>query len=78
MKGDVDVASDVNVKGNVTVDEVSEPVSVQGDNGAPVLVGSSADQPVRVDVDGAVNVNQVAGKISVQLRDAAKSLLPIP
>jgi len=78
VKGDVDVASDVNVKGNVTVDKVSEPVSVQGDDGAPVLVGSSADQPVQVDVDGEVSVDRVDGKISVQLRDAAKSLLPIP
>ena len=78
VKGDVDVANDVNVKGNVTVDEVSEPVSVQGDDGAPVLVGSSAEQPVQVDVDGEIDVTQVAGKISVQLRDAAKSLLPIP
>ena len=78
VKGDVDVANDVNVKGTVTVDEVSEPVSVHGDGGAPVLVGSSADQPVQVDVNGDIGVNQVAGKISVQLRDAAKTLLPIP
>ena len=63
---------------DVTVDAVRDPVSVQGEDAGPVLVGTSQDQPVQVDVSGGIDVNQVNGKINVQLRNAAKSMLPIP
>ena len=78
VQGQVDVKGDVDIAGNVTVDAVKDPVSVQGDDAGPVLVGTSQDQPVQVDVGGGIDVNQVNGKINVQLRNAAKSMLPIP
>ena len=76
VKGDVDIQGDVDVEGDVSVEEVRAPVSVQGENGDPVAVSTSEEQPL--EVSGAVGVNQVGGKINVQIRDAAKSLLPIP
>ena len=76
VKGDVDIQGDVDVEGDVSVEEVKTPVSVQGENGAPVVVSTSEEKPL--EVTGSVGVNQVGGKISVQIRDAAKSLLPIP
>ena len=78
VQGQVDVKGDVDIAGNVTVDAVRDPVSVQGEDAGPVLVGTSQDQPVQVDVSGGIDVNQVNGKINVQLRNAAKSMLPIP
>ena len=52
------------------------PVSVQGENGAPLIVSSKDDAPLHV--NGAVKVNEIGGEVQVQIRDAAKSLLPIP
>ena len=76
VKGDVDIQGDVDVEGDVSVEEVKMPVSVEGENGEPVVVSTSKENPL--EVSGAVGVNQVGGKINVQIRDAAKSLLPIP
>lgn len=76
VKGDVDIQGDVDVDGDVSVEEVNTPVSVEGENGEPVVVSTSKENPL--EVSGAVGVNQVGGKINVQIRDAAKSLLPIP
>lgn len=76
VKGDVDIQGDVDVDGDVSVEEVKTPVSVEGENGEPVVVSTSKENPL--EVSGAVGVNQVGGKINVQIRDAAKSLLPIP
>ena len=76
VKGDVGIQGDVDVAGDVSVEEVQAPVSVQGENGEPVVVSTSEEKPL--EVTGSVGVNQVGGKISVQIRDAAKSLLPIP
>ena len=76
VKGDVGIQGNVDVAGDVSVEEVQAPVSVQGENGEPVVVSTSEEKPL--EVTGSVGVNQVGGKISVQIRDAAKSLLPIP
>ena len=76
VEGDVDIQGAVDVDGDVSVEEVKTPVSVQGENGEPVVVSTSEEKPL--EVTGSVGVNQVGGKISVQIRDAAKSLLPIP
>lgn len=76
VKGDVDIQGDVDVAGDVGVEEVKAPVSVQGENGDPLIVSTSEEKPLQV--SGAVGVNEVGGKINVQIRDAAKSLLPIP
>ena len=70
------VTGAVNVSGNVNVDEVTAPVTVHGPDQGPILVGSPEDQPLSV--DGNVDVKQVGGKIKVQLRNAAQSVLPIP
>jgi cytoskeletal protein CcmA (bactofilin family) len=72
----VAVTGAVNVSGNVNVDEVTAPVTVHGPDQGPILVGSPEDQPLSV--DGNVDVKQVGGKIKVQLRNAAQSVLPIP
>ena len=72
----VKVEGGVSVEGAVTVGEVTAPVSVNGSDGGPVLVGTPDGE--MLNVTGAVKVDSVGGKINVQLRDAAKSVLPIP
>ena len=72
----VQVEGGVALSGPVTVDEVTQPVTVQGEDGDAVLVATPDGE--RLNVSGGVKVDSVGGKISVQLRDAAKSLLPIP
>ena len=72
----VKVEGAVSVDGPVTVGEVTAPVSVLGTDGGPVLVGTPDGE--LLNVTGGVRVDSVGGKINVQLRDAAKSVLPIP
>ncbi len=72
----VKVEGGVSVKGAVTVGEVTAPVTVNGSDGGPVLVGTPDGE--LLNVTGGVRVDSVGGKINVQLRDAAKSVLPIP
>ena len=78
----VAVSKPVQVEGGValscpvTVNEVTQPVTVQGEDGDAVLVATPDGE--RLNVFGGVKVDSVGGKISVQLRDAAKSLLPLP
>ena len=72
----VTVTEPVKVEGAVTVGEVTAPVTVNGSDGGPVLVGTPDGE--LLNVTGAVRVDSVGGKINVQLRDAAKSVLPIP
>ena len=72
----VQIKGDVSVDSPVTVEEVSAPVSVNGPDGGAVLV-STPDGEL-LNVTGGVRVDSVGGRINVQLRDAAKSILPIP
>ena len=72
----VQVEGDVALSGPVTVNEVTQPVTVQGEDGDALLVATPDGE--RLNVVGGVKVDSVGGKISVQLRDTAKSLLPIP
>ena len=72
----VAVTEPVKVEGAVTVGEVTAPVTVKGSDGGPVLVGTPDGE--LLNVTGGVRVDSVGGKINVQLRDAAKSVLPIP
>ena len=72
----VQVEGGVSVDGPVTVGEVTAPVGVNGPEGGAVLV-STPDGEL-LNVTGGVKVDSVGGKINVQLRDAAKSILPIP
>ena len=72
----VAVTEPVKVEGAVTVGEVTAPVTVNGSDGGPVLVGTPDGE--LLNVTGGVRVDSVGGKINVQLRDAAKSVLPIP
>ena len=72
----VAVTEPVKVEGAVTVGEVTAPVTVNGSDGGPVLVGTPDGE--LLNVTGGVRVDSVGGKINVQLRDAAKSILPIP
>ena len=76
IKGDVSVDGGVSVDSPVTVEEFSAPVSVNGPDGGAVLV-STPDGEL-LNVTGGVRVDSVGGRINVQLRDAAKSILPIP
>ena len=72
----VAVTEPVKVEGAVTVEEVTAPVTVNGSDGGPVLVGTPDGELLHV--TGGVRVDSVGGKINVQLRDAAKSVLAIP
>ena len=72
----VAVTEPVKVEGAVTVGEVTAPVTVNGSDGGPVLVGTPDGE--LLNVTGGVRVDSVGGKINVQLRDAAKSVLPLP
>ena len=72
----VKVEGGVSVEGAVTVGEVTAPVTVNGSDGGPVLVGTPDGE--LLNVTGGVRVDSVGGKINVQLRDAAKSVLPLP
>ena len=72
----VRIEGDVSVDEAVTVSEVTAPVTVSGTDGGSVLVGTADGETLSV--SGGVRVDSVAGKINVQLRDAAKSILPIP
>ena len=76
VEGDVAVKGGVAVDGPVTVGEVTAPVSVNGSDGDPVMVGTSDGE--LLNVAGEVKVDSVGGRINVQLRNAAKSVLPIP
>ena len=72
----IDSNQTLEVQGQVSVDEVTAPVKVQGVDEGPVLVGTSDED--QLTVGGAVEVTEVGGRINVRLRDAAKSILPIP
>ena len=72
----VQVEADVALSGPVTVNEVTQPVTVQGEDAGAVMVATPDGD--RLNVGGGVKVDSVGGKINVQLRNAAKSLLPIP
>ena len=72
----VKIEGGVSVEGPVTVGEVTAPVRVNGSDGGPVLVGTPDGE--LLNVTGGVKVDSVGGKINVQLRDAAKSVLPLP
>ena len=72
----IDSNKTIEVQGQVSVDEVTAPVKVQGVDEGPVLVGTSDED--QLTVGGAVEVTEVLGRINVRLRDAAKSILPIP
>jgi hypothetical protein len=66
----------LDVRGKVSVDEVTAPVEVKGIEESPILVGTPDEE--QLNVGGAVEVTEVGGRINVRLRDAAKSVLPIP
>ena len=72
----VEVEGGVSVETPVTVSEVTAPVTVNGTDGGAVLVGTPDGE--LLSVTGGVKVDSVGGRINVQLRDAAKSVLPIP
>ena len=72
----IDSNQTLEVQGQVSVDEVTTQVKVQGVDEGPVLVGTSDED--QLTVGGAVEVTEVGGRINVRLRDAAKSILPIP
>ena len=55
---------------------MTAPVTVNGTDGGAVLVGTPDGE--LLSVTGGVKVDSVGGRINVQLRDAAKSVLPIP
>lgn len=76
VSSSVQVEGGVSVEGPVTVDEVTEPVTVHGSDGEAVLVSTPDDE--MLNVTGGVKVDSVGGRINVQLRNAAKSVLPIP
>lgn len=72
----VAIEGGVAVEGPVKVGEVATPVTVNGTDGGAVLVATPDGE--MLSVTGGVKVDSVGGKINVQLRDAAKSVLPIP
>ena len=72
----IDSNRSLEVQGQVSVNEVTAPVKVQGMDEGPVLVGTSDED--QLTVGGAVDVSEIGGRINVRLRDAAKSILPIP
>jgi hypothetical protein len=59
----------------VNVDAIKEPVAVS-EIKQEIRVDVSNDEPLNV--NGTVGVDQVAEQVNVQLRDAGKSLSPIP
>ena len=72
----IDSNRSIEVQGQVSVNEVTAPVKVQGVDEGPVLVGTSDED--QLTVGGSVDVSEIGGRINVRLRDAAKSVLPIP
>jgi len=66
----------IDVQGHVSVDELKSPVQVQGSDEGPILVATPDEEQLLV--GGAVQVTEVNGPIQVRIRDAAKSILPIP
>ncbi len=79
VAGDVAVPKGVSVTHPVEVEggvSVEGPVTVNGTDGGAILVGTPDDE--MLNVTGGVKVDSVGGRINVQLRDAAKSILPIP
>lgn len=75
VQGTVRVDQPVTVAGAVDVNRIRQPIAVGGIN-RPIQVGVSAKEPL--DVKGSIDVENVAGRITVQLIDAMKSLSPIP
>lgn len=63
------------VSGSVDVDAIKEPVAVDRIN-KEIKVDVSNDEPLQV--NGNVGVEQVGGRINVTLRNAIKSVSPIP
>jgi len=72
----LEVNSDVNVDTPIVVSEVSNPVSIQAVDGETLQVSTPDGETLNI--IGGVRVNSVGGKINVRLRDAAKSVLPLP
>lgn len=72
----LEVNSDVNVDNPIVVSEVSEPVSIRAVAGETLEVSTPDGETLNI--NGSVKVNSVGGKINVRLRDAAKSILPVP
>ena len=68
VKGAVAVSRSVPIEGSVTVNAIKGGVQVHNED----------DNPIAVNVKGAVNVETVGGKVNVQLKNAARSVLPIP
>lgn len=75
VQGTVRVDRPVTVAGAVDVNQINQPIAVGGIN-KPIQVGVSAKEPL--DVKGSIGVENVAGRVTVQLIDAMKSLSPIP
>ena len=79
VAGDVAVPKGVSVTHPVEVEggvSVEGPVTVNGTDGGAILVGTPDGE--MLNVTGGVKVDSVGGKLNVQLRDAAKSILPLP
>jgi hypothetical protein len=68
VKGDVAVSQSVPIEGSVTVKAIESGVKVQTEDATPIAVK----------VNGAVNVEEVGGKVNVQLKNAVRSVLPVP
>jgi hypothetical protein len=68
-------SSPLQVSGSVDVDAIKEPVAVDRIN-KEIKVDVSNDEPLQV--NGTVGVEQVGGRINVTLRNAVKSVAPIP
>ena len=77
----IEAAEVLPVQGQVSVNtpvliDSNQTLEVQGVDEGPVLVGTSDED--QLTVGGAVEVTELGGRINVRLRDAAKSILPIP
>jgi len=70
------VVGDMAVEAKVVIESFDAPIAVSGESGDAISITTPAKQPLAV--EGRVGVSDVEGKVNVQLRNAAKSILPIP
>ena len=70
------VVGDMAVEAKVVIESFEAPIAVSGESGDAISITTPAEQPLAV--EGRVGVSDVEGKVNVQLRNAAKSILPIP
>ena len=70
------VVGDMAVEAKVVIESFEAPIAVSGESGDSISITTPAEQPLAV--EGRVGVSDVEGKVNVQLRNAAKSILPIP